>query len=198
MTEKGEVEFLRYFGVPERFIKYQFPLPGILTTYVNPGERGCCLTGGIGTGKTTAMAALVRAWLQNHMVKSPGRDTWGLCKFVIYPEFIMRLQDSYRHGSAGRTALDLLDDVSNTPLLVVDDLGAEKPTEYVRQATYSLINHREMNLLPTFITSNFPLSYIDENIDPRISSRIAGMCDVIQLEGADRRLKRKSNDQNNA
>jgi len=43
--------------------------------------------------------------------------------------------------------------------------------------------------LPTIITSNFGLNEIDEMIDSRISSRISGMCEVLQIKGKDRRLK---------
>ena len=73
--------------------------------------------------------------------------------------------------------------------LAIDDIGAEKLTEFVRQITYYILNEREQRELPTLITSNFSLMEIDEMIDSRISSRIAGMCEVIKLSGKDRRLK---------
>lgn len=135
-----------------------------------------------------------KSWTSIFGKEKPVRweDTGGTkypWKFVVYPEFIMQVQDSYRHAKGEETALDLLDSIAKIPFLIMDDLGAEKPTEYVRQATYYVINHREMHLLPTFITTNFSMDYLDENLDPRISSRIAGMCEIIRLEGKDRRIK---------
>ena len=62
-------------------------------------------------------------------------------------------------------------------------------TDFVKQIIYFIINEREQRCLTTIITSNFSLAQLDEHIDSRISSRIAGMCKVIQLSGRDRRLK---------
>ena len=61
-------------------------------------------------------------------------------------------------------------------------------TDFVRQTTYALINEREMEMRPTFITSNFALQRLNEHIDERVASRIAGMCEVIELKGKDRRI----------
>jgi DNA replication protein DnaC len=73
-------------------------------------------------------------------------------------------------------------------LIVLDDFGAEKMTDFVRQVSYLIINYREQNKLQTIITSNFTLDEIDMYIDRRISSRIAGMCEVVRMSG-DKRLK---------
>src|SRR3990167_9483378 len=72
-------------------------------------------------------------------------------------------------------------------VLIIDDIGAEKMSDWVRQILYYIINEREQRLLPTVITSNFSLQQIAEQIDIRISSRIAGMCKLIKLTGMDRR-----------
>jgi DNA replication protein DnaC len=53
-----------------------------------------------------------------------------------------------------------------------------------------IINYREQNKLQTIITSNFTLDEIDMYIDRRISSRIAGMCEVVRMSG-DKRLKQR-------
>ena len=99
----------------------------------------------------------------------------------------MRLQASFK-DKTGESADDLLSRYADIPYLIIDDLGAEKPTEFVRQSTYFLINEREMYERFTIITSNFSLKYLDENIDPRIASRIAGMADIVEMGGGDKRL----------
>ena len=75
-------------------------------------------------------------------------------------------------------------------ILFLDDLGAEKLTDFVRQITYFILNEREQNELTTVITSNFSLKQLDEQIDQRISSRIAGMCEILKFTGDDRRIKK--------
>ncbi len=154
-------------------------------------KKGVCLSGKAGVGKTMAVCLLMRDWflLKTKIIRD-WYETRGVWEFIVYPEFIMQLQDTYSHEKNDETALEMLERVANCHYLVIDDLGAEKPTEYVRQATYYIINHREMHELPTFITTNFSMDYLDENIDSRISSRIAGMCEIIRMEGKDRRLAR--------
>ena len=76
-------------------------------------------------------------------------------------------------------------------MLILDDLGAEKVTEYVRQSLYTLINKRYLDNLPTFFTSNLSLDEIAARLDDRISSRIFEMCGApIDLGNEDLRLKR--------
>jgi len=104
--------------------------------------------------------------------------------FLSYPEFIFSIQTDYENKS------NLVDEYKTfSGCLVIDDFGAEKMTDFVRQVSYLLINYREQNRLQTIITSNFTLDEIDQYIDRRISSRIAGMCRVINMSG-DKRLKR--------
>lgn len=148
-------------------------------------DQGLCFHGKTGVGKTQMVCWMMMESLKSlAMMGTEFRRVW---KFINYPAFIMELQGCYRKD---KDPNDLLADYAEIPFLIIDDLGAEKPTDFVRQATYYLINQREMNCLPTIITTNFPLSYLDENIDPRIASRIAGMCRVIELTGPDRRKMR--------
>ena len=184
------------YGVPPRFVRPDLQLPESLAEFVGSMgqiDRGLCLLGGPGVGKTMSMALLIQESLKRRAAAFPG-NFWGpqtksRWRFIVYPEFIMEVQDSFKNERGELTALEMLKDVAQTPLLVIDDLGAEKPTEYVRQATYYIINHREMHMLPTFVTSNFSIDHLDENIDPRISSRIAGLCEIIRVDGRDRRLR---------
>lgn len=186
--KSGIPNVLRRYGIPPRFIRPDFK--GSLA--LDLVDKGACLTGKVGVGKTMAVCLMVRDWLEKRAETSLGTH-WGkwtseAWKFIVFPEFVMRVQDSFRHKDGEETAWDMLEKLANNPFLIIDDLGAEKPTEYVRQATYYIINHREMNLLPTFITTNFSMDHLDENLDPRISSRISGMGEIIRFEGKDGRV----------
>lgn len=183
--------------IPKKFTRPDYT-SGIKVDY----NRGACLTGKTGVGKTMAIAIAARDWLIRRAQEAADDDrmtSWSAIetadglgephwRFVSFPAFVMELQDSYRDKRGDDTALDMLKRIASVKFLILDDLGAEKPTDFVRQATYYIINEREMWERPTFITTNFSMDHLNDNIDPRISSRIAGMCDIIRLEGKDRRM----------
>jgi DNA replication protein DnaC len=139
------------------------------------------ITGKIGVGKTVLMAELVKRVIRD------GQPV----QWISYPAFIMQLQNAYRdeEDNPYKMAKEI---ATYEGTLAVDDLGVPKLTDYVRQISYYIFNEREQRVLPTLITSNFGLKEINEMIDPRISSRIAGMCEIVELEGRDKRLKQFS------
>lgn len=147
-----------------------------------------CLTGNVGVGKTTQLIALIHASLIQRIER--GVQPYHQWKFVSFAAFIMRVQDSYKHSNGEETALEMLDELALSPFLAIDDLGVEKATDFVRQATYYIIDEREKNLRPTFLTTNFSLDQLSDQIDGRIASRIVGMCEVKEIKGVDRRLAR--------
>ena len=131
-----------------------------------------------GTGKTVMACSIAI----EHM-KQVRKAT-----FKSVPTIVMELQDSFRKESGDESAYDKLKELAQVEVLVLDDLGAEKMTDFVRQSLYYLINEREQWDRTTIITSNYTLEEIGNNLDSRLASRIAGMCAVINLKGKDRRL----------
>ncbi|MEU6440406.1 ATP-binding protein [Streptomyces sp. NPDC047046] len=79
--------------------------------------------------------------------------------------------------------------VSRVPLLLLDDLGAARSSEWVEEITYRLINRRYNLLLPTLITTNLPIRDLRTTLGDRIASRLAEMTDRVVLDGADRRRR---------
>jgi len=70
-------------------------------------------------------------------------------------------------------------------VLVLDDIGQEKSSQWVREQLFSLINDRWNNLRTTIFTSNFPPEHLTETISPAVCSRIKGESIVVQLQGQD-------------
>lgn len=185
--------FLQMYGVPPTLSEWVEPLPGAewLNQYGKPNARGLYLYGGSGTGKSVAAALVIRAWLKEWAeqplveVDQVERE-W---RFIGCAAFVMQLQEAWRDGSE-ESAFKILKRYAEVPHLVIDDLGTEKATDFVKQSIYFLINEREQWGRQTIITSNFPLEAIDEQYDQRISSRIVGMCDVRSVKGKDHRVEK--------
>jgi DNA replication protein DnaC len=69
----------------------------------------------------------------------------------------------------------------------MDDLGTEKPSDWVIQTLYVIINSRYEEDKQTVITSNYSLEEIRKNLNDKIASRIIAMTEVIEIKGIDRR-----------
>jgi DNA replication protein DnaC len=97
--------------------------------------------------------------------------------------------DLYAHlrPRDGEDSHEAFQRVADAPLLVLDDLGASKWTEWVEEITYRLINHRYEQCLPSIFTSNLVPAKLREALGERVASRLTEMCDRIVLKGDDRR-----------
>ena len=111
--------------------------------------------------------------------------------FVSIPDLLLEIRHSFKEKSE-TDEQDIINKYSEIDLLVLDDLGIEKTSEWSIQTLYTIIDRRYRDMKRTIITSNLNLKEIADKLDDRISSRIAGMCDCITLKGADRRLKNKT------
>jgi len=79
---------------------------------------------------------------------------------------------------------------TSKPLLILDDFGSEKITEFSRQSMYAIIDRIYRNCTQLIVTSNLSLGKISELLDDRISSRLAEMCEVVKLDGKDWRVNK--------
>ncbi|MGW2657381.1 ATP-binding protein [Streptomyces sp. NPDC001478] len=80
--------------------------------------------------------------------------------------------------------------VSRCPLLIIDDLGAAKASEWTEELTYRLINRRYNYELPTLITTNLRISDLRAHLGDRVASRLAQMTTRVEFEQVDRRRHR--------
>lgn len=152
------------------------------------GEHGLYLTGPVGTGKTYQAAALVRATFR--IFDPPNLDayyTLGTMRSrpVVWANVPKLLEDIRRSFDAPDTAPDGLD---TAPLVVLDDIGAEKPSEWVEERLYCVVNERYEADLPVIVTSNLTPSQLGDRVGARLTSRLREMCEMHGLGGRDRRL----------
>ena len=168
-------------------------------------RKGLYLHGGVGTGKTHTAYALYRMWEEERAVELQ-KNKEEISKKVdeskdnISPE-VTKPRPVGEFWNMTRLLYELRKEMRSSPeemlsdrlilyknLLFIDDLGAEKVTEWVEEVIYLIINTRYENNIPIVITSNYPLSKIAELVGDRVASRIKEMCHVIEIKGEDRRL----------
>lgn len=141
---------------------------------------------GTGTGKTSWACKIMGYYFRKIAFKS-GLEYEGL--YIFLPTFLEDLRASYDNPDPEFD--DVLEYVRRCKLLIIDDIGAEKPSEWVRERLLSFINTRVSNELTTIYTSNLSLDRLREKMGDRIVSRITGSTKEIELVGRDQRGREK-------
>ena len=140
--------------------------------------RGLWFMGPVGTGKTTLAMLVSQAALQ------AGRSV------AIYslPRLLAEIRKTFDEG-AERSHLDLLERLAAVDLLHVDDVGAERTSDWVLEQLYSIVNARYEDERAMVITTNLPHDRLIEQIGERTVSRLIEVCgDPLPLYGHDRRM----------
>jgi DNA replication protein DnaC len=162
---------LHAFRKAVRFVE-QFPVV----------DKGLLLKGPHGVGKTHLAVALLKAVIRTKHVQGYFYETGELLKLV---------RDTY---ASDTTEMDVLRPVLEADLLVLDDLGVEKTSEWVQETLGHVVNIRYSERRPTIFTTNLvdsddplhPKSFL-HRLGPRTRSRLFEMCDWIDMSGPDSR-----------
>ncbi|MFQ5860036.1 MAG: ATP-binding protein [Dehalococcoidia bacterium] len=117
------------------------------------------LTGPSGSGKTHLAAAIANRCIQ--------RGVPAL--FVLIPDLLDHLRAAFA-PSSDLSYDELFDQVRNTPLLLLDDLGAQASTPWAQEKLYQVLNHRFNAQLPTVVTLAAPLERLDERLRTRLEA----------------------------
>ncbi len=156
----------------------------IVSTFPSVG-RGLFLEGQPGVGKTHLAVAVLKQVVQATGARGLFYDTRDL----------LRLIRSTYNASTHTTELEVLSPVMTADLLVLDDLGAEKTSEWVDETMNLIVNTRYNERRVTLFTSNY--EDIPDDTDPnalifrigaRMRSRLHEMCEFVELDGADYRM----------
>lgn len=174
--------------VPPRF-GAAISLPAEAAAWVKRGAagRGLYLTGQVGTGKTHTAWAAVAAWCLATWTEPAQPESPGGPPNVIFAR-VTDLLDDLRPGDGARQRVR---ECQTTKLLVLDDLGAEKVSEWTQERLYSIIDHRYAVCAPLIVTGNLPPLALAAQTGNRTDSRLAEMCQVIPITGDDRRKQRR-------
>ena len=137
-------------------------------TEMEKGNQGLLFYGGYGTGKTFAAACIANYLLER---KIP----------VVMTSFVKILE-----GGVGENVSELISKLDRVRLLIIDDLGAERYTEYALERVYNIIDSRYRTKKPMIITTNLDLSDMQNTGDMqrgRIYDRIFENCYPVKFEG---------------
>ena len=162
-------------------------------------STGLLLIGPVGVGKTHLAVGIIRELIQQ---KGIG------CLFYDYRELLKEIQNSY-NPSVSATELSILRPVFEAEVLVLDELGAIKPTDWVWDTVSHILNTRYNDKRTTIITTNYPDEAeageelestrraarpltLGDRIGERMRSRLHEMCRKIEMTGSDFRQRVQS------
>jgi DNA replication protein DnaC len=169
---------------------------GFVKSYpVETQGRGLLLTGSIGVGKTHLAVGILQALVVE-------RGAIGL--FYDYRDLLKQVQNSY-NNSVSATELEVLRPVFEAEVLVLDELGAAKPSDWVWDTVAHILNTRYNDRRTTIITTNYanagPLGSdsggansaraamreetLGDRIGERMRSRLQEMCVIVDMHGKD-------------
>ncbi len=170
-----------------RFVE-EYPLSG----------AGLLFLGPVGVGKTHLAAGLLRELIAQKSVR-------GL--FADYRELLKQIQDSY-NPSVQATEMSILAPVFEAEVLVLDELGAVRPSEWVWDTVSLILNTRYNEKRTTVVTTNYPNrparaaegekgrarfaaeeETLGDRIGERMRSRLMEMCRPVEMTGADFRQR---------
>ena len=159
-------------------------------------NTGLLLIGSIGVGKTHLAVGIIKELIVSKAIP---------CLFYDYRELLKAIQNSY-NDTVKATELEVLRPVFETEVLVLDELGAVKPTEWVWDTVSLILNTRYNDNRTTIITTNYPDDAardangasefaraqraargetLGDRIGERMRSRLHEMCRIVKMEGAD-------------
>lgn len=136
-------------------------------------DQSMFIHGSVGVGKTRMLCAIAKEELKK------GYSV----KYISSADLIFEIQETFNTNQPNPSSKYI-----DVDILCLDDLGAEKVSDWARSVFYRIIDNRIAEVKKTYVTSNYTLQRISKVFDDRIASRLGGMGKVIKLTGEDRRL----------
>lgn len=156
--------------------------------WTGSADRGLMLMGGCGVGKTHLAVAALQEIIRSG---KPGRML-----FSNFQDLIQEIQASFSSEQAPSKS-EILQPLLESDLLVLDELGSQKPTPFVHEVLYFIINSRYNDEKATIFTTNYlddPRDPKEENLASRIGerlrSRLHEMAERVIIESDDYRVRR--------
>lgn len=133
-------------------------------------ETSLFLYGATGCGKTYKAKQLALEFFTN--------CPWANGEFTTFLDLLQTYKNSFKEGLDGSECRKQIKNYKECFLLILDDLGTEKATEFVNQTLFEIINFRVEKLLPIIITSNLSLVDLSDKYEQKTIRRLKDICGV--------------------
>lgn len=173
-TEKG----LTYRENAKKIYKYAYNF----ANNFNPGEyiRGLTVYGPVGSGKSFLLGCIA-----NNLIMR-GIDF----KYIVYTDLLQQIRNTYESNEEDVNEKVLLEEVQETPVLLIDDLGTEKASEFTASILYQIIDKRYREEKPIILSTNYLIDELKdrfeemfEEMGERIFQRLSEMNRYFGLYG---------------
>ena len=161
-------------------------LVDFVANYPSPDQKGLYIYGDMGVGKSFMLAAMAHELSETKEVATT---------IIHYPSFTIDVKNGIKDGSVK----EQIDAVKQAEVLVLDDIGAEQFSSWIRDDVLQVIlQHRMIEELPTFFTSNYSFSDLEAKLSngrqgdetwqaKRVMERIRFLAKEVHLKGVNRR-----------
>ena len=161
-------------------------LVDFVANYPSPDQKGLYIYGDMGVGKSFMLAAMAHELSETKKVTTT---------IIHYPSFTIDVKNGIKDGSVK----EQIDAVKQAEVLVLDDIGAEQFSSWIRDDVLQVIlQHRMIEELPTFFTSNYSFADLEAKLSngrqgdetwqaKRVMERIRFLAKEVHLKGVNRR-----------
>jgi DNA replication protein DnaC len=140
--------------------------------------QGLWLMGDVGTGKTTLAMLVSKAAV----------EAGNTVAIYSLPRLLSRIRRTYDAEAGEQSYLEFFERLTEVDLLHIDDLGAEKRSDWVLEQLYAIVNERYETQRSVVVTTNLSQEKLEQQIGPRTVSRLVEICnDPLPLFGQDMR-----------
>lgn len=154
-------------------------------TYVNNYDKensmGMYIYGPTGSGKTHLVVGILKELLQ--------KGYSGVFYNIV--DLLDAIRSTYDPQSLGQIKTQLESDL-NKQIFILDDFGVQRTSPWVADRLYALINRRYQDCKTLIVTSNINMHDLELKVDKRLSSRIIGMCEEIEIKADDYRQRTRA------
>ena len=161
-------------------------LVDFVANYPSPDQKGLYIYGDMGVGKSFMLAAMAHELSETKNVATT---------IIHYPSFTIDVKNGIKDGSVK----EQIDAVKEAEVLVLDDIGAEQFSSWIRDDVLQVIlQYRMIEELPTFFTSNYSFADLEAKLSngrqgdetwqaKRVMERIRFLAKEVHLRGVNRR-----------
>jgi len=174
----AESTFEKFIAAPGTESAFDYAL-SYANTFPTYGGDALMIWGPYGNGKSHLAAAVA------HKVKSQGHTV----VFQTMPELLERIRETFNDRKNKETEKDIMYALQNCALLVLDDVGAEKLSDWVQDVLFRIVDGRYRQKRPIMYTTNLKPSDLKDRVGPRIYDRIVETSIMVENKGTSYRMK---------